>query len=50
MISANMDSMFCTKEEGAAAFETKYDASEFFIMSIIVALGREETARIECDW
>ena len=49
MVGFHVDQVFSTEEQRASTFEAKDNSSEFFIMGVIVALGREETARVESN-
>jgi hypothetical protein len=49
VVGADADRVLSTKEEWAATFETKDDAKEFLIMSVIIGFCREETVRVESN-
>jgi len=49
MISSYTNGMFHSKKEGATTFKSKDNCSEFFVMCIVVALGREKTTGVESN-
>ena len=49
VICKDFDGVLHTQEEGASTFEAKDDASEFFIMNIIILFSREEAPRVKHD-
>ena len=49
MVCVDFDSVLCTKKEGATALKAKDDHSEFFIMDVIILLGKLQTVTVEAN-